>query len=135
MTLAINSEVQSTQHGLGTIVSIDGSKASVDFNGTIKEMLVAFLKPVKAAKVKSYMKDEVNALPSFNEVVNRIAGDAQMRGSLFITSELFSNIEKLADAQNHFAGKIIEDARNGKFVSEKQACVVAYFAKANGLSN
>jgi prophage DNA circulation protein len=123
------------RHGLGTIVSIDGSKASVDFNGTIKEMLVAFLKPVKAAKVKSYMKDEVNALPSFNEVVNRIAGDAQMRGSLFITSELFSNIEKLADAQNHFAGKIIEDARNGKFVSEKQACVVAYFAKANGLSN
>jgi len=129
----INSQVQSTQFGIGTVTAINGAKATVDFNGTTKEMLLAFLKPVKSVKVKSYMKAESNELPSFNEVINRIAGDAQMRGSLFATSELFSNIEKLADAENHFAGKIIEDARKGKFVSEKQACVVAFFAQKNNL--
>ncbi len=129
----INSQVQSAQFGIGTVISVNGSKAIINFNGTTKELLTAFLKPVKLAKVKSYMKEEVNHLPSFNEVVNRIAGDAQMRGSLFATSELFSTIEKLADTQNHFSGKIIEDARNGKFVSEKQACVVAFFAQKNNL--
>lgn len=129
----INSQVQSGQFGIGTVIEINGSKAIVDFNGTQKEMLLAFLKPVKIAKVKSYMKDEVVALPSFNEVVNRISGDAQMRGSLFATSELFSTIEKLAGEQNHFSASIISDARKGKFISEKQACVVAFFAKNNGL--
>jgi nucleosome binding factor SPN SPT16 subunit len=129
----INSQVQSGQHGIGTVIEINGSKAIVDFNGTKKEMLIAFLKPVKTAKVKSYMKEEVNALPSFNEVVNRIKGDAQMRGSMFNNSELFTSIEKLADSQNHFVGSIIEDARNGKFISEKQAYVVAFFAQKNNL--
>lgn len=125
-------QVQSVQFGIGTVISVNGSKSLVDFNGTQKEMLTAFLKPVKTAKVKSYMKEE-NSLPSFNEVVNRIKGDSQMRGSMFLTSELFNNIEKLADAQNHFSGSIIEDARKGKNISEKQACVVAFFAKKNNL--
>lgn len=125
-------QVQSAQFGIGTVISVNGSKSLVDFNGTQKEMLTAFLKPVKTAKVKSYMKEE-NTLPTFNEVVNRIKGDYQMRGSMFATSELFNNMEKLADAQNHFAGSIIEDARNGKNISEKQACVVAFFAQKNNL--
>jgi len=128
----INSQVQSGQFGIGTVIEINGSKAIVDFNGTQKEMLVAFLKPVKNTKVKSYMKEE-NLLPSFNEVVNRISGDSQTRGTLFATSELFNTIEKLADSQNYFVGSIISDARNGKFISEKQACVVAFFAQKNNL--
>jgi alpha-acetolactate decarboxylase len=128
----INSQVQSGQFGIGTVIEINGSKAIIDFNGTQKEMLLAFLKPVKTVKVKSYMKEEVNTLPSFNEIVNRISGDSKMRGSMFNNSELFTTIEKLADSQNHFAGSIIADARNGKFISEKQACVVAFFAKNNG---
>lgn len=128
----MTTQIQSAQFGIGTVISVNGSKSLVDFNGVQKEMLTAFLKPVKTVKVKSYMKEE-NLLPSFNEVVNRIKGDAQMRGLLFATSELFNNIEKLADAQNHFTGSIIADGRNGKNISEKQACAVAFFAQKNNL--
>lgn len=131
--ITIGTQIENQTNGIGIVVEINGSKAIVDFNGTKKELLTAFLKEVKVAKAKKYMTAKAVELPSFNEVVNRISGDAQMRGSLFVTSELFTSIEKLADAQNHFAGSIIADARNGKFVSEKQACVVAFFAQKNNL--
>ena len=40
-----------------------------------------------------------------------------------------------ADEQGHFVADIVEGALNGKFVSEKQAWCVAYFAKNNALLN
>ena len=133
--LTTGSQVETSNFGLGTILSIEGSNAMVDFNGEVKRMILAFLKAPKAPKVKSYMKEEVKETINFTSIVNRIKGSRTDRGSYFSSIEIFNTIEKMADAQNHFAGRIIEDARNGKMISDKQACVVAYFAKNNGLIN
>ena len=137
MKLAIGTQVENVTFGLGTVLSIDGSYAMVDFNGTTKKMLLLTLKAPKAKKVKAYMKEEsLEPVYTFNYIVNNLKGSRQDRNSmLFFGDNIFNTIEKMADSQNHFAGKIVEDARNGKFVSDKQACVVAYFAKNNGLIN
>ena len=56
---------------------------------------------------------------------------------MFGFAGIYVKLEKLAfnqeTGESELAGKIIEDARNGKFVSDKQACVVAYFARKNNL--
>jgi hypothetical protein len=132
--LNIGNQVESSRFGLGTVLEINGSMAKVNFSGEVKDLLLAFLKAPKAAKVKSYMKDDVVEVDTFKSIVNNLKGDRQSRvSSLFVGENIYTKIEKLADAQGHFAGSIIEDARNGKIISEKQACVVAYFAKNNGL--
>jgi len=87
----------------------------------------------KKKKVKKYMQEEKEVVINFTSIVNRIKGSSVDRGFNFSSDIIFNEIEKLADSQNHFVGKIIEDARNGKFISDKQACVVAYFAKNNGI--
>lgn len=132
-TLKINQTVFTTQHGEGTIKSINGNKAVVDFNGVEKTMLTMVLK-TKAPKAKKVVKEEVKEVVNFTSIVNQIKGTAQDRGSMFAFGDsIFTQLERLADEKGHFAGSIIEDARNGKFISDKQACVVAYFAKNNGL--
>lgn len=132
--LQVNQTVESGKHGLGTILEINGANAKVDFNGEIKNMLVAFLKAPKVQKVKSYMKEEKEDVVNFNSIVNNLKGNKSDRNSfLFKGESIYNDIERLADSKNHLAGKILEDARNGGFITEKQACVVAYFAKNNGL--
>ena len=47
---------------------------------------------------------------------------------------IWSSIMQLADEKGHFASEIVERATmNHKSISDKQAWVVAYFAKNNGL--
>lgn len=72
---------------------------------------------------------------TLNDIKVMIEGDRQQRGSSFNISYAWSSLMQLADEKNHFASQIIENALNGKFVSEKQAWVVAFFAKNNGLVN
>jgi len=49
---------------------------------------------------------------------------------------IWSSIMQLADEKGHFASEIVERAvMSHKSISEKQAWVVAYFAKNNGLLN
>ena len=124
-----------TSTGLkGTIIENLGSKSIVDFNGTKKTMLNILLKSTPVSKkVKSYMKEETietKDIINFNSIVNNLVGTSKMRNSF--TLSIYNEIEKLADSKNHFAGSIIEDARNGKTISKKQAQVVAFFAKDNG---
>ena len=124
--------------GSGVVTSIvDSSKVVVDFNGTEKTMLTMLLKS-KAPKVKKVVRrTEVKQVETFNSVVNGIKGDRTSRGSMFGFAGIYVELEKLAfneeTGESELAGKIIEDARNGKFVSDKQACVVAYFARKNNL--
>ena len=124
--------------GKGTITSlVDSSKVVVDFNGIEKTMLTMILKS-KAPKVKKIVRrTEVKQVDTFNTIVNGIKGDRTSRGSMFGFAGIYVELEKLAfneeNGESELAGKIIEDARNGKFVSDKQACVVAYFARKNNL--
>lgn len=130
----IGQQVETTRFGLGTILSIEGLNAIVDFNGEEKKLMLLTLKAPKVAKLKSHMKEEAVEVDTFKSIVNNLKGSKQDRNaSMFIGENIYYKIEKLADSKNHFAGKIIEDARNGKTISDKQACVVAYFAKNNGL--
>ena len=131
--LNINDKIESSRHGLGTILSIEGSYAMVDFNGETKRMMLIALKAPKAPKVKNYMKEETANTINFTGIVNNLIGSKSMRNSSFLN--IFNEIEKIAMKQNHFASTIIEDARNGKTISKKQACVVAYFAQNNNLIN
>lgn len=132
--LTTGSQVESGSLGLGTIISIEGSNAMVDFNGEVKKMMLAFLKAPKAPKVKHYMKEMVEIKDTVQSLALNLKGSREDRNSmLFFGDNIYGTIERMADAQGHFAGKIVEDARNGKYISEKQAYVVAYFAKNNGL--
>lgn len=133
--IQVGQTVETSRHGLGVVKSIDGSKSMIDFNGEIKEMLTMLLKEPKQDKVKNYMKDTKEDVYSFTSIVNLIKGSRVDRGFGFENSEIFNNIERKAMQVNHLASKIIEDARNGKFISDKQAMVVAYFAKENNFLN
>lgn len=121
--------------GQGNLISTDGMWSIVDFgNGNERVVSVTLKNKAPKAKVKSYMKEEVVEADTFNSIARNLKGSAQDRNSmLFFGENIYNTIEKMADTQNHFAGSIIADARNGKFISEKQAMVVAYFAKNNGL--
>ena len=66
-------------------------------------------------------------------IKNAVAGTRESRGSMFNFSGEFTQIMKVADSQNNFVGSIIENAINGKLISEKQAWCVAYFAQKNNL--
>lgn len=136
--MKIGQTVFTKTQGQGVIISIiDSSKVVVDFNGIEKTMLTMLLKS-KAPKVKKVVRrTEVKQVESFNTVVNGIKGDRTSRGSMFGFADIYTRLEKLAfneeTGESELAGKIIEDARNGKKVSYKQACVVAYFARKNNL--
>lgn len=131
-TLKINQTVYTSTGLEGTVLELNGNKTTVDFNGTTKIMLTMLLKTSSVSKkVKSYMKEETKEIINFNSIVNNLEGTSKMRNSF--TLPIYNEIEKLADSKNHFAGSIIEDARNGKTISKKQAQVVALFAQKNGL--
>jgi len=69
------------------------------------------------------------------EIKNAICGSKQDRMSTWTSVYAFSALMRLADDQKNFVGSIIEDAFNGRTISEKQAWCVAFFAKNNGLIN
>ena len=131
-TLKIGQTVYTTSGIEGTIVENQGMFTLVNVNGETKKLMTMILKskPV-SKKVKSYMKEETKEVINFNSIVNNLVGTSKMRNSF--TLPIYNEIEKLADSKNHFSGSIIEDARNGKKISKKQAQVVAFFAKENGL--
>lgn len=55
---------------------------------------------------------------------------------IFKQLDIWSDIMRKADEVGHFASEIVENViLNNKSISEKQAWVVAYFAKNNGLIN
>jgi hypothetical protein len=116
-----------------TVLSSDGYMATVvTKEGEEKRMLLKFLSN-KAPKAK-VRKVEVDVKETFNGLVNQIKGDAQMRGRYFAYGDnIFNTIEKMAMQQGHFVSQIVESARQGKFITDKQAVAVAMFAKANGL--
>lgn len=132
MKLSIGQQVQSASKGLGIVLEINGINVTVDFQGEIKTVFAAALTAPKAAKIKSYMKAEVADVWNFNAIKNNLINP---NSTLFFGDSIYNNIERLADSQNHFAGQIIADVRNGKNITEKQACVVAFFAKNNGFLN
>ena len=119
-TLKIGQTVETSRFGQGTILSIEGTNAMVDFNGEVKKMMTMLLKSKPLTKkVKSYMKEEPKEIVNFNSIVNNLVGTSKMRNSNMLP--IYNEIEKLADSKNHFAGSIIEDARNRKTISKKQA--------------
>jgi len=130
-TLKLNQTVYTSTGLEGTVLEINGMKALVDFNGTSKVMLTMLLKSEPI--VRKSKKTEVEVKETFNSVVNNLVGNS--RSSMFSFSDIYTEIEKVAFTKNHFAGSIIEDARNGKNITKKQAQVVAFFAKENGLIN
>ena len=130
-TLKLNQTVYTSTGLEGTVLEINGMKALVDFNGTSKVMLTMLLKSEPI--VRKSKKTEVEVKDTFNSVVNNLVGNS--RSSMFGFADIYTEIEKVAFTKNHFAGSIIEDARNGKNITKKQAQVVAFFAKENGLIN
>lgn len=69
------------------------------------------------------------------EIKNAICGSREQRGTCWTMTYAFSALMRLADDKKNFVGSIIEDAFNGRTISEKQAWCVAFFAKNNGLIN
>lgn len=69
------------------------------------------------------------------ELKNAICGSREERHSTWEMLYAWSPLMRLADEKKSFVGSIIEDALNGRTISEKQAWCVAYFAKNNGLIN
>lgn len=69
------------------------------------------------------------------ELKNSICGSKFDRHSCWTSLYAWSPLMRLADEKKSFVGSIIEDALNGRTISEKQAWCVAYFAKNNGLIN
>jgi len=119
----------------GTILSIDSDllRVEFEFNGftIIEKEEVTLSNPT--IEVEPEVEETVY---NFTSIVNLIKGSAQDRGSMFaFGNSTFNKIEMLADEKGHFVGSIIENARNKKFISEKQAYAVAYFANENGLIN
>jgi len=135
--MEIGTKIYSKMHGEGTVVSmVDATKVKVDFNGVEKVMLTAFLKtaPAKAKKAK---RVEPIVAPTFDSVVREIQGSREQRSSMFGFAGIFNDIERIAfdnkTGNSHLAGQIVEDARKGKYISLKQAQVVAFFARENNL--
>jgi hypothetical protein len=120
------------KHGNGTIISIDGKYAKVDFNGTVKTLLTEFCKNAPAKKAKKEKKewkpDIVNAIKT--SLLNICEGNKSLA-----TLPVWSQIMKLADEQGHFASDIVMQAMSGKKISEKQALVVGFFAKNNNVQH
>lgn len=70
-----------------------------------------------------------------NDIYSSIVGTRETRHNNWQMIVNPSAIMQLADEKGSFVSQIVEDAINGKRVTEKQAWAVAYFAKENGLSN
>ena len=136
--LKIGQTVFTPTKGQGIVVEIvDENDVKVDFGGKISRYLALTLKLGKPSKVKKYMTEveEVDEKITFQTIINELSGANRISTLFFSPESIYVKLEKLALQQNHFSGDILERARKNPnaFISEKQACVVAYFAKANNL--
>ena len=128
--------VYSKVNGEGKVIGVDGSKVTVDFNGSVKVMMEFLLsdKPAKSKK-RSYMTAKPISKSTAKELFHSIKGDRGTRSSFWDSQFRFGAIAQKADETGHFAGDVIKAAWDGKFVSDKQAWVVAFFAEKNNLLN
>jgi hypothetical protein len=130
--------VNSKRFGTGTILSINGNKALVDFNGVEKTMFTMFLNEGvgvdNAAKklAKTIAKNKVQKATA-KDLFSSIVGNRETRHSNWQMTVNCSAIMQLADEKGSFISEIVENAINGKNVTEKQAWAVAYFAQKNNL--
>lgn len=67
-------------------------------------------------------------------VFNDIAGDSFTRNSHFNVNGVYGYMMEVADKSGNFISDIIEKAINGKYISDKQAWCVAFFAEKNGFT-
>lgn len=131
-------KVHTKQLGNGTIVSVDGTIAMVDFNGSIKKIYAPILKNGHVAP-KVLPKKESNEGRKVSDIFYEIKRGKQERGFGWNDGindkgvNVWNRIMEVADEKGHFAGEVVFKAINGGFVSEKQAWAVAYFAKENGI--
>jgi len=138
-TMKAGQTVSSKMHGTGTIISIEGSKAIVDFNGVEKIMMIFLLKAGEAKDTtskklaKTIARQETKL--SVADVASMIQGNRDERHSSWSVSPLWSKVMEVADNQVHYVSEIVEAALNGESISNKQAFAVASFAKNNGLLN
>ena len=136
--MTIGQTVNSKQHGTGTIISLSGNKAVVDFNGVEKTMLTMFLGKGAAVdnSAKKLAKTVAKNAPTkmtVKDVFSSIVGNRETRSSTWEMVVNTSAIMQLADEQGSFVSEIVMNAIDGKNVTEKQAWAVAYFAKNNKL--
>ena len=122
--------------GDSIILSIDGDTIRVEneYEGFKRVNINEIINFESSTK-----KEETTTLKiyTFTGVVNGIKGSKQSRGTMFGFNDIYSKIEEMdfniKTGESGVAGQIIENARNGKFISEKQSQLVAYFSKNNGL--
>ncbi len=137
--LKIGQTVYRDTDGKGVVVEIvDEFDVKVNFGETtIRCMAVTLKNKPIVKKVKNYMKEvnEVEEKITFQTILNELSGANRISTLFFSPESIYVKLEKLALQQNHFSGDILERARKNPnaFISEKQACIVAYFAKANNL--
>lgn len=137
--LEIGQIVYRDTDGEGVIVEIvDEFDVKVNFAGIVKRCMAAILKNKPAVKkVKNYMKEvnEIDEKVTFQTIVNELRGSNRTSTLFFSPESIYVKLEKLAFSQNHFSGDILERARKNPnaYISDKQACAVAYFAKENNL--
>lgn len=131
--ITIGTQTNHKLHGIGTVIEVNDRFAKVDFSGNIVSLLAQFVKPYKSKITKSKEAKEVNL--NKMSIFNGIRGDKQMRGFNFaqIPNDVYNQIERKAMEQGNFVHEIVESARNGKFISDKQAWAVAFFAEKNNL--
>lgn len=134
--MKIGDTIYTEDEGKGTILDINSEVLRVEFE--YEGFKIIELEEVIRFEttIKEDITNTLNEM-TFTGVVNGIKGSKQSRGSMFGFSDIYTKIEEMdynsKTGNSGLSGKIIEDARNGKFISDKQSNVVAYFAKQNGL--
>lgn len=128
--------VYSKLNGEGKVISVDGNKVKVDFNGSVKVLMESLLlTKAPKAKKRAYMTEAPVSKATANELYHAIKGDRSTRSTTWEMQFRFGAIAQKADELGHFAGDVVKAAWDGKFVSDKQAWAVAFFAEKNNLLN
>jgi len=126
--------------GRGILINVTDKSYVVDFNGEEKILLKRFTelesveyfeKRISKKKIKKVEKQET----TINSIYSSIVGNRITRHNNWQMTTNFSTIMQKADEVGSFVSKIVEDAIDGKNVSDKQAWAVAYFAKKHNLIN
>lgn len=136
-------KVNHAKYGQGIILNVTEKHYVVDFNGEEKTLLKAFTKFESVEKTEKRIAKKIAKTAAKNvetkltlkDVYSSIVGSSEERCSNWMMIVNTSAIMQKADEVGSFVSKIVEDAINGKNVTEKQAWAVAYFAKNNNLIN
>ena len=130
-TFSINQTISNhPQHGNGVVTAVNGSRVTVNFNGTQKVMMASLLKEnYKAKKVKTRKVVQENPIASLASSLMNVSEGNKTLGGLSV----WAQIMEVADEKGHFASDVIEKALAGKTITQKQAYAVAYFANENNI--